>query len=337
MIPEPAVGDVAAPGGPARLGGALRVRPLAENAECGWPRYQDGGRRGTNRTARSSYPRIRQGLRPLFAEVATLTHPSMKRPETDAASPLLSGKRLWWARPLRRRALAAAAVTALFVAPGCSVFGEAVGRSSPPTTSSTTPFPIDTGPNCVSYGDGRMVCSTPGRPLRRRRRRGLLLPDDDGLHNDEARIEYASVASFGELGLELMALGAPTALVARCHLAAIDEIAHATALDRLAGRDGSRFGAIPHLLGRRIGGRFRSRGRHLARVAVTSYRDGWLNEGLSASDMDARARMAESTDERCAFERIAAEERGHAELGRDVVLWCLEESPKSVGRALARA
>ena len=157
------------------------------------------------------------------------------------------------------------------------------------------------------------------------------------MHDDEARAEYASVASFGELGLELMALGAPTSLVARCHRAAIEEIAHATALDRLAGRDGSRFGAIPHLLGRRIGGRSRSRRRHLAGVAVTSYRDGWLNEGLSAGDMEARARLAGSTDERCAFERIAAEERGHAELGRDVVLWCFEESPKSVGRALARA
>jgi hypothetical protein len=96
---------------------------------------------------------------------------------------------------------------------------------------------------------------------------------------------------------------------------------------RLAGRDGSRFGAIPHLLGRRIGGRFRSRERHLARVAVASYRDGWLNEGLSASDMEARARMAENTDERYAFERIAAEERGHAELGRDVVLWCSKRVP----------
>ena len=302
----------------------------------GWPRYQDGGA-GTRRTARSSYPLIREGSRRSCREVATLIHPSMKRSAPDAASSLRSGRRLRWARPLRRRALAAAAVAALFAAPGCSVLAEAVGRSSPPTTSSTTPFPIGTGPSCVSYSDGTMACSTPGRPLRRRRRRGLLLPGDDGLHIDEARMEYASVASFGELGLELMALGAPTALVARCHLAAIDEIAHATALDRLAGRDGSRFGAIPHLLGRRIGGRFRSRGSHLARVAVASYRDGWLNEGLSASDMDARARMAESTDERCAFERIAAEERGHAELGRDVVLWCFEESPKSVGRALARA
>jgi hypothetical protein len=247
--------------------------------------------------------------------------------------PVTSGAKRRRVLPRRRRALTAAAVAALFTAPGCSFFSEAVGLNSPPRTSTTVP--ANMGPTCVDLGNGMQSCGIPGRPLRRRRRRGLLLPED-GTHEDEARIEYASVASFGELGLELMALGAPTSLVARCHRAAIDEIGHATALDKLAGRDGSRFGAIPHLLGRRIGGRFRSRRRHLARIAVASYRDGWLNEGLSASDMAARAQRAESDDERRAFERIAAEERSHAELGRDVVLWCFEESPQSVGRALAR-
>jgi hypothetical protein len=245
--------------------------------------------------------------------------------------------RLPWVPRLRRRALTAAAVAALFVTPGCSVFAEAVGRSSPPTPVTTSVPPGGGGWTCVTLGDGTAACSIPGRPLRRRRRRDLLLPAPDGTHDDEARIEYASVASFGELGLELMALGAPTALVARCHRAALDEISHATILDRLAGRDGSRFGAIPHLLGRRIGGRLRGRRRHLARIALASYRDGWLNEGRSASDMDSRAQMAESAEERRAYERIAAEERGHAELGRDVVLWCFEESPTAVGRALGRA
>jgi hypothetical protein len=240
-------------------------------------------------------------------------------------------------RPYRRRALTAAAVTALFSATGCEVYSEAVGRlSAPATTSTTFPGVGGGGTTCVTLGDGMMACGTPGRPLRRRRRRSLLLPPEDGRHDDEARIEYASVASFGELGLELMALGAPTALVARCHRAAIDEIGHATMLDRLAGRDGSRFGAIPHLLGRRIGGRLRTRPRHLARIALTSYRDGWLNEGLSAADMAGRAQAAQTVEERRDFERIAAEERGHAELARDVVLWCFEESPRSVGRALAR-
>jgi len=182
-----------------------------------------------------------------------------------------------------------------------------------------------------------MACSIPGRPLRRRRRRkGFLLPAEDGA-GDEARMEYASVASFAELGLQLMALGAPTALVLRCHRAGLDEIAHATVLDRLSGGERSGFGPIPHLLGQRIGGRSSTRRRRLARIALESYRDGWLNEGASAVEMDGRARSAGTPEDRCAFERIAGDERRHADLGRDVVLWCFGEDQRGVGRVLARA
>lgn len=150
-------------------------------------------------------------------------------------------------------------------------------------------------------------------------------------------MEYASVASFAELALQLIALGAPTELVMRCHRAGIDEIAHATVLDRLSGGERAGFGPIPHLLGRRIGGGRSTRRRRLARIAVESYRDGWLNEGASAADMEQRARTAGTPAERRAFERIAADERRHADLGRDVALWCFEEDPHCVGRALARA
>ncbi|MDQ4089925.1 MAG: ferritin-like domain-containing protein [Actinomycetota bacterium] len=234
-----------------------------------------------------------------------------------------------------RRGLTAAAVTALFAVPACSVDSMRSGTIRQTGPSTTSPMPAGgSGPTCVTMGDGGMACSVPGRPLRRRRRRGFLLPKDDGA-GDEARMEYASVASFAELGLQLMALGAPTALVARCHRAGLDEIAHAVALDRLSGGDRARYGPIPHLLGRRIGGRMSTRRRRLARIAVESFRDGWLNEGASAADMEARAQTAKTPAERRAFERIAGDERRHAKLGRDVVLWCFDEDPRGVGRALA--
>ena len=232
----------------------------------------------------------------------------------------------------RRPALTAAAVAALFAASGCTGGGDA--RRGQATASSTTTSP--SGATCVVDSSGMTGCLIPGRPLRRRRRRQLLVPVDDGSRGEEARLEYASVASFAELGLQLMALGAPTALVVRCHRAALDEVAHATAFDRLRGGAITPFGAIPHLLGRRIGGRRRSRRHHLARIAVESYRDGWLNEGAAAADLEARAGAARTAEERRALERIAADERRHAELGRDVVLWCFDEEPAAVGRALAR-
>jgi hypothetical protein len=57
---------------------------------------------------------------------------------------------------------------------------------------------------------------------------------------DAARAEHASIAAFGNLSLQLMAVGAPAALIEATHLAALDEIRHArdafAIASRLAGR-----------------------------------------------------------------------------------------------------
>ena len=191
------------------------------------------------------------------------------------------------------------------------------------------------------------MCVVPGRPLWGRRRRQLL-PNRDSSHDGrldrylkEAGAEYASVASFGELALRLLAVGAPPTLVGACHRAALDEIRHADTVEVLAGRDagGVRFGAIPGLLGRRIGGggvaRLRSRRAELRRIAVESYLDGWLNEGRAARELHGRAVHAASAVERDALMTMAEDEQRHADLARDIVTWCFEEEPVGVGRALA--
>ncbi|HUP84485.1 MAG TPA: hypothetical protein VM143_02350 [Acidimicrobiales bacterium] len=187
----------------------------------------------------------------------------------------------------------------------------------------------------------------PGRPLWGRRQRQLL-PNCDSEHDgrrnhalEEAGAEYASVASFGELALRLLAVGAPSTLVGACHRAALDEIRHASTVEVLAGRDAGavRFGAIPGLLGRRIGGggvaRVRSRRAELRRIALESFLDGWLNEGRAARELQGRAIRAASADERDALMTMAADEQRHADLARDIVTWCFEEEPVGVGRALA--
>jgi hypothetical protein len=143
------------------------------------------------------------------------------------------------------------------------------------------------------------------------------------------------VASFGELALRLMAVGAPVALIEACHRAALDEIRHARSADELAGRSRTRFGAIPELLGRRIGGRSRSRRRELQRIAIESYLDGWLNEGAAAERLRRRAEAAATPEEQAVLAAMADDEWGHAELAREIVLWCFEEEPQVVGRALA--
>ena len=165
----------------------------------------------------------------------------------------------------------------------------------------------------------------------------MLLPASDGVTQEEARAEYASVASFGELALELLALGAPVDLVRRCHQAATEEIGHAVSIEALHGRAAAAFGPMPLLLRRRIGGSRRRRRALLVRLAVESYRDGWLNEGAAATELEERARAAATDAERAVWQRMADEERSHAELARDIVLWCHSQNEDAVGRALAAA
>ena len=220
--------------------------------------------------------------------------------------------------------------------------------TSPPTTrpavrsTTTTTAPPPMGPFCTTNPDGSTVCAMPGRPLRRwrggwRPAAPPLLPlvPDGAVADDEARAEYASAAAFGELSLRLLALGAPAGLVAACHAAALDEIRHASLCDDLGGRPPTTFGAIPGLLGRRLGGRRRSTRVQLRRLAVESFVDGWCNEGRAAAELRARAERAEAPEDRARLTSMADDEQRHADLARAIVTWCFDQDPRGVGRALA--
>jgi hypothetical protein len=213
-------------------------------------------------------------------------------------------------------------------------------REQPTTTSrvpatrlTTTTYVVN--PGCRTNPDGTQSCTVSGRPLWRRRRwrrRELLLPAGSG--DGDARTEYASVASFAELSLRLIAVGAPVELVAACHAAALDEIRHAEACEAIATGSDVRFGAIPALLGRRIGGRRRTRAAEVARIAADSYVDGWRNESLAAAELRDRAAAAGSLEDRATLEAMAADEDRHAALAKDIVTWCFEMEPAAVTRAL---
>ena len=191
-----------------------------------------------------------------------------------------------------------------------------------------------------------------GRPVRARSRRSTgwfedLAPSLGALSPERRRAlaasweraaleEHASVASFAELSLELLALGAPAELVARCHEAAIDEIAHARACFALA----SAYAGAPRGPDRLPIAALRASPSY-ASVGVASALDGCLNEGAAARN--ARAQIANETDPvvRAVLERIAEDEERHAALGADIVRLCTCEggvrTAEAVRRALARA
>jgi len=149
-----------------------------------------------------------------------------------------------------------------------------------------------------------------------------------------AQFEHASVASFARVALELLALGAPTSLVARAHRAALDEIAHADLAFALAssfaGADRDRalgpgpLSALPS-----------SPAVTPESVARATLRDGCFAETLAALDARQRLAGAKSEAERDALERIAADEEAHAELAFSLLAWLTTRFGEPVRRAIA--
>lgn len=148
-----------------------------------------------------------------------------------------------------------------------------------------------------------------------------------------ARQEHASVASFARFSLELLAFGAPPALVAAAHAAALDEIGHARACFGLASRlAGEPIGPGPLPLPAAL-----PVTRDLAELAAAVVEEGCVGETLAAL-FASEQRAAASDPEVCAaLEAIAKEEARHAELGWAAVRWALSEGGERVRRAAEKA
>jgi len=155
---------------------------------------------------------------------------------------------------------------------------------------------------------------------------------------ENGRTEHASVASFARLTLDLMALGAPPALVASANQDALDEIRHTEACFALAfALDGRRESPGPFPEAQRVHTLSRVRGVALAELAVLSLVDGALHEGVSARVIAKLARRAQHPKIIALLKQIAADEGRHAAHGWDVVEWCLEQGGLPVAHALAGA
>ncbi|HEX2672489.1 MAG TPA: hypothetical protein VHM25_16520 [Polyangiaceae bacterium] len=155
---------------------------------------------------------------------------------------------------------------------------------------------------------------------------------------ENGRTEHASVASFARLTLDLMALGAPPALVANANQDALDEIRHTEACFALAcALDGKRESPGPFPEAQRVRPLSRVRGVALAELAVLSLVDGALHEGVSARVIAKLARRARQPKIVATLKQLAADEGRHAAHGWDVVEWCLEQGGLPVAHALSGA
>ncbi len=155
---------------------------------------------------------------------------------------------------------------------------------------------------------------------------------------DNGKTEHASVAAFARLTLDLMALGAPPALVAAANQDALDEIRHAELCFSLAqALDGKRLSPAPFPQAQHVSTLPRSRTLALARLAVDSLIDGALHEGVSARIIAKVSERCEVPTIRHILKQIAADEGRHSAHGWAVASWCLAEGGNSVGLALLGA
>ncbi len=152
---------------------------------------------------------------------------------------------------------------------------------------------------------------------------------------EAARLEHASIASFSGLALELMAAGAPPALIEAAHRAALDEIAHARVAFGLASAyAGAPVGPAPFAAARELGG------GDLRSLAIACVVDGCVGETVAAVEAARAADAATDPVVADALRVIAEDEARHAELAWSIVAWALRADPglaPAMETALARA
>lgn len=154
----------------------------------------------------------------------------------------------------------------------------------------------------------------------------------------DARAEHASVASFGRLSLELLAVGAPPQLLEAAHQAALDEIQHARLCFSLAASYERRpLGAGPFPEAAAADSRRwpRERTQQLVLLATEALGDGCLGEGAGAAVMAQVAQEA-APSLRAQLLRVAQEEQRHAELSWSLLEFCLTAGGATVRHAVER-
>lgn len=149
----------------------------------------------------------------------------------------------------------------------------------------------------------------------------------------EGAAEHASIAAFARLTLDLMAVGAPAALVEDVCRATRDEVRHAALAYGLASAfGGSEVGPGPIAL-------LRDRGAmSLPTLAVECFVDGCVEEtvaAMCAAEARAESALPQVTE---ALAVIVDDETRHAELAYRILAWTLEaDEDGAVHRALSDA
>jgi hypothetical protein len=147
---------------------------------------------------------------------------------------------------------------------------------------------------------------------------------------EAAREEHASIASFANLSLRLLALGAPPDLVADAHAAALDEIRHARRAFELA----SAYAGAPLAPAAFPDAARMSAAGDLAALAIETLLDGCINEAVAAALAGAAGESAADPAVAAALAEVAEDEARHAALAWRIVAWCVRSGGAGLHAAL---
>jgi hypothetical protein len=147
----------------------------------------------------------------------------------------------------------------------------------------------------------------------------------------EAAFEHASIASFAQLTLDLLSVGAPPDLLEAAQRATLDEIEHARITFALA----TAYGGAP--VGPAALAALPGSSRTLAAIARSTFIDACVGESLASATLADASRRASDPVLRDLLATMAEDEERHAELAWRIVAWALRSGDPEVARALADA
>jgi hypothetical protein len=154
----------------------------------------------------------------------------------------------------------------------------------------------------------------------------------------DAQKEHASVPAFARISWLLAAVGAPADLTAWAHRAALEEIAHTRLCFALAAGYGGRSHSVEPMPELVVGGGAVGAERDpLVTLAVESLTDGCQLEDFNADVAAACARVCQEPVTRSVLERIAREERSHADFSWALLGWLVGRHGPRVEPALRQA
>ncbi|HZN39536.1 MAG TPA: hypothetical protein VFD82_12080 [Planctomycetota bacterium] len=151
----------------------------------------------------------------------------------------------------------------------------------------------------------------------------------------DAQKEHASVPAFSRISWQLAAAGAPADLLAWSHRAALEEIEHARACFALAAGYEGRSHTVEPMPDLLLDG-LQVRGNVLEVMAKESLGDGCQLEDFNADVAAACAEVCQEPVTRAVLERIAVEERSHAEFSWALLHWLLAQHAATVRPVLER-